>query len=117
MKNPKRKEIWLVEFEPKRGAEIAKTRPAIVVSIPETGHLPLRMIVPITDWKPQYGEYSWFVHLSPSQANGLTKESGADTFQCKSFSLERFVKKLGVISETEIRTIAASIAMCVGFEP
>ena len=117
MKNPKRGEIWLVEFEPKRGAEIAKTRPAVVVSIAETGHLPLRMVVPITDWKPQYGEYSWFVHLVPNAANGLTKESGADTFQCKSFALERFVKKLGRILDTEIQTIAASIAICVGFEP
>lgn len=32
---PKRGEIWLVEFEPQRGAEIQKTRPAEILSIGE----------------------------------------------------------------------------------
>jgi mRNA-degrading endonuclease toxin of MazEF toxin-antitoxin module len=35
MMKPKRGEIWLVEFEPQRGAEIQKTRPAVVRSIKE----------------------------------------------------------------------------------
>jgi mRNA-degrading endonuclease toxin of MazEF toxin-antitoxin module len=30
-------EIWLVEYEPQRGAEIQKTRPAVVLSIKEIG--------------------------------------------------------------------------------
>jgi len=32
---PKRGEIWLVEFEPQRGSEIQKTRPAEILSIGE----------------------------------------------------------------------------------
>ena len=28
---PKRGEVWLVDFEPTRGAEIKKTRPALVI--------------------------------------------------------------------------------------
>lgn len=88
---PKRGEIWLVDFDPAVGAELRKLRPAVVVSLDTIGRLPLRLVVPITDWKPQYANYPWFVQLSPTAANGLAKDSGADAFQTKSVSEQRFV--------------------------
>ena len=33
-------------------AEFAKTRPAVVVSADSVGRLPLRIVVPVTDWIP-----------------------------------------------------------------
>jgi hypothetical protein len=51
---PKRGEIWLVDFDPSLGAEIRKARPAVVVSLDSIGRLPLRVVVPVTDWKTQY---------------------------------------------------------------
>ncbi len=48
--NPRRGEIWDICFDPSLGAEIQKTRPA-VVNIESVGRLPLRMVVPLTDWK------------------------------------------------------------------
>jgi mRNA interferase MazF len=80
---PKRGEIWLVDFDPAVGAEIGKLRPALVISVDAIGRLPLRMIVPITDWKAQYEHYPWFVELSASPSNELVKHSGADSFQTK----------------------------------
>ena len=62
---------------------------ALVVSLDVIGRLPLRMVVPITDWKPYYAGYPWFVAIPADPANGLTKDSGADTFQTKSVSLTR----------------------------
>jgi mRNA-degrading endonuclease toxin of MazEF toxin-antitoxin module len=47
---PKRGEIWLVNLDPTVGAEIQKTRPAIVISSDYIGKLPLKLVVPITDW-------------------------------------------------------------------
>jgi mRNA interferase MazF len=43
--------------------------------------------------------YSWMVGLKPGPRNGLKKESSADAAQVKSFSTERFIKKLGVLSQ------------------
>lgn len=43
--NPKRGEIWLVNLEPTIGAEIRKTRPAVVVSSDFIGKLPLKLVV------------------------------------------------------------------------
>jgi len=43
----KRGEIWRINLDPSIGAEIRKTRPALVVSIDAIGALPLRVVVPI----------------------------------------------------------------------
>ncbi|MEP7234001.1 MAG: type II toxin-antitoxin system PemK/MazF family toxin [Ignavibacteriota bacterium] len=116
MIDPQRGEIWLLEFDPVRGAEIGKTRPAIVISVPTVGKLPLRMIVPVTDWKEYFSDLRWMTEIDPTTENGLSKTSGADAFQCKSFSLERFKRKLGKVSGKNLDEIAASIALCIGFE-
>jgi mRNA interferase MazF len=111
---PKRGEVWLVDFDPAVGAEIRKVRPAVVISMDTIGRLPLRMVVPITDWKPQYANFPWFVELLASPANGLAKDSGADAFQSKSVSENRFVGLLGRISPMQLDEIALAIALCVG---
>lgn len=103
-------------FGPKKGAEIQKVRPAAVISVKGVGRLPLRIVVPITDWKKEYADYPWFVHLRVTPTNGLTKESGADAFQVKSVSVERFMTKLGVLHDGEMESIAAAISLCVGYQ-
>jgi mRNA interferase MazF len=104
----------LVDFDPSVGAEIQKVRPAVVVSLDAIGRLPLRMIVPITDWKPQYISYPWFVEVPASSASGLAKDSGADAFQTKSVSEARFVRRLGQVTDDTLEEIASAIALCVG---
>jgi mRNA interferase MazF len=111
---PKRGEVWLVDFDPAVGAEIRKVRPAIVINMETIGRLPLRMVVPITDWKSQYALFPWFVELPATAANGLAKDSGADAFQTKSISENRFVRLLGQITAVQLDEIAAAIAVCVG---
>ncbi len=103
-------EIWMVEFYPKIGSEIAKLRPAVVVSSNEIGKLPLKTIVPITEWSPQYSNYPWMVKLEKSTLNGLSKLSAVDCFQIKNFSHERFVEKLGSIDGTILTMIHTTIA-------
>lgn len=111
---PRRGEIWLVDFDPVVGAEIRKIRPALVISVDVIGRLPLRMVVPITDWKPQYNDYPWIVELPASPSNQLDKDSGADAFQTKSVSLARFVRRLGQVTGAQLDEVASAIALCVG---
>ncbi len=112
-----RGEIWDVQFFPAVGAEIQKIRPALVINVPEVGRLPLSMVVPITDWKPAYSQYPWFVHLPHFMGSGLTKDSGADAFQTKSVSEIRLLQKLGVLASDKVEEVAAAVALCVGYEP
>ena len=111
---PKRGEIWLIDFDPSVGAEIQKMRPAVVISVDTIGRLPLRIIVPLADWKTQYANYPWFVELPASSTNGLAKDSGADAFQTKSVSHARFVRLLGKATTAQLDDIASAIALCVG---
>jgi mRNA interferase MazF len=111
---PLRSEIWLVNFDPAVGAEIRKLRPALIVNDNGIGRLALRIVVPITDWKPGYSTYPWFVLIPADAANSLAKDSGADAFQVKSVSLDRFDRRLGVVTEVQVDAVAKAVAVCVG---
>ena len=65
-----------MNLDPTIGQEIKKTRPAVVVSSKGIGRLPLKIIVPITDWKSPYANYPWMVYLEPNKQNGLFQEIG-----------------------------------------
>ncbi|MDX2270417.1 MAG: type II toxin-antitoxin system PemK/MazF family toxin [Cyanobacteriota bacterium] len=104
-----RGEIWLVRLDPTEGSEIAKTRPALIVSNDDIGILPLKVIVPITDWKERYANRPWMVKLTPDSQSGLTKDSAADCFQVRSISETRFVQKLGSISAIYMQKISNSL--------
>ena len=78
------------------------------------GRLRLKIVVPITEWKPRYVSFPWFVYLTPTSTNGLTKDSGADAFQVKSLSESRFLDRLGELTPSEMDDIANAIAICVG---
>lgn len=111
---PVRGEVWRIRFDPAEGDEIKKVRTAVVLSENAIGRLRLKIVVPITEWKPRYASFPWFVRLTPSAANGLTKESGADAFQVKSISETRFLDRLGELASDELDEIANAIAICVG---
>jgi mRNA interferase MazF len=104
----------LVDFDPAVGGEIRKIRPALVLNLDTIGRLPLRLVVPITDWKPQYANYPWFVELPASAATGLSKDSGADAFQTKSVSMSRFSRRLGSVTAAQLDDVASAVALCVG---
>lgn len=111
---PSRGEIWWIRFDPSEGAEIGKVRPAVVVNVPSVGRLPLRIVVPITDWQPKWATVPWFVYLKRTQRNGLAKDSAADCFQVKSLSLGRFESRIGLLTADEIDQVSAGVALCVG---
>jgi mRNA interferase MazF len=107
--NPKRGEIWLVNLDPTVGAEIKKTRPALVISSDFIGKLPLKLVIPITDWKPTFTTNLWHVRLAPSPQNGLTKPSAADTLQTRGIDTRRFIRKLSTLTTSDLQELAAAI--------
>jgi mRNA interferase MazF len=112
----KQGEIWLINLDPTMGAEIKKTRPAIIVNDNALGKLPLKIIVPVTDWKDRYKIAPWMTRIEPDKENGLTKVSAADSFQIRSVSRVRFVKKIGTVSETIIDDIRIGLAKVLSID-
>ncbi|MBI2921606.1 MAG: type II toxin-antitoxin system PemK/MazF family toxin [Planctomycetes bacterium] len=111
---PQRGEIWSVNFDPQVGDEMTKIRPAVVMSVSSVARLNLRIVVPLTDWKPRYADAPWLVHVRPNAENRLDKEVAADGFQVKSLSLDRFRRRIGALSAVELDEIAAAIGICIG---
>jgi len=110
---PRRGEVWDINLDPTRGEEIQKTRPAVVISSDAVGKLRVKLIVPITNWKPFFAENIWHVLLRPTNINGLTKDSAADALQTRSVSFERFTRKRGRLTQTEIEEIVQALAAVV----
>ncbi|MCB0520357.1 MAG: type II toxin-antitoxin system PemK/MazF family toxin [Lewinellaceae bacterium] len=106
----KRSEIWLINLDPTIGAEIRKTRPAVIVNDDALGILPLKVIVPITDWKPNYAVADWMVKLEPNAINNLAKGSAADCFQVRSLSQLRMVRKIGELDDLKMSEIEGALA-------
>lgn len=102
----KRGETCLVNLDPSVGAEIKKQRPAIIVSIDQLGKLPLKIIVPLTDWKSRYEIAPWMVKIHLTPQNGLSKASAADCFQVRSISELRLIKRNGVIHSENVHEIS-----------
>lgn len=113
---PKRGEIWLVNFDPTVGAEIKKVRPAVVISSDSVGKLPIKLIAPITDWKTYFSSNFWHVKIEPNSINGLNKASAIDTLQLRGMDLQRFIRKLGSVSEITMLEVMASVATVIEFE-
>ncbi|NJM47715.1 MAG: type II toxin-antitoxin system PemK/MazF family toxin [Alkalinema sp. RU_4_3] len=108
---PKRKEIWLVRFNPTIGDEIQKTRPAIVISSDNLPGLALRLVVPITGWKPAFDQIPWLIKLQPTLQNGLTKSSVANPLQTRSVALARLPSKLGTIADEQMDSILMALQL------
>ena len=105
----KRGEIWLVNLDPTIGSEIKKTRPAVIISSDLVGILPLKIIVPFTDWKDRYETAVWMVRIDPESNNGLSKPSALDGLQIRSVSQQRLVRRLGVLTPVQIAQIVQAV--------
>ena len=103
-------DIWLINLDPTVGAEIKKTRPAVIVNDNTLGRLPLKIIVPLTDWKDNYNVAPWMVRINPDNLNKLNKVSAADCFQVRSISDQRFVKHIGKVEDNILEQIRDGLA-------
>jgi len=105
----KRGEVWRINLDPTIGAEIEKTRRCVIVNSNRIGKLPLRVIVPFTEWHDMYSNADWHIPIVVSPTNGLTKKSSADTFQVRSLSEKRFVEKVGVLAQDDMERIGEGL--------
>ena len=77
---------------------------------------PLKLIVPITEWKEHYRQQVWHVQVLPSAMNGLSLSSSADAKQVRSVNLLRFKQKLGALRATEVQDVVSAIAIVLEYK-
>jgi mRNA interferase MazF len=107
-------EIWLVDLDPTVGAEMNKTRPALIINDNRVGKLPLKIIIPITGWKEHYSIAPWMIKIEHGAENGLAKISSLDCFQIRSVSQERLIEKIGKVTPDEINKVQEGIVKVLG---
>lgn len=112
----KRGEVWQVNLDPTIGAEIKKSRPCVIVNRDALAKLPLRIIVPLTEWNPKFEAAPWHVQVDATNENGLSKKSSADTFQVRSMSERRLVRKLGVVAPEILELIGAGLSISLALD-
>ena len=113
--SPLRGEVWRVNFDPTLGQEIKKSRPAVVISSDAMGKLPVKLVVPITEWKEHFSGSAWLVKITPDELNHLNKVSAADCLQIRGMDTVRFATRLGRVSSSVLEEIAAAIAIVVEY--
>lgn len=113
---PLRGEIWLVNFDPTLGAEIKKVRPAVVISSNAAGKLPIKLVAPITDWKPYFGQNFWHVKIDSDATTGLSKISAIDALQLRGVDVKRFIRRLGHVSDPIMSQITLAIVTVIEYE-
>ncbi len=113
MNQPLKGEIWQLDLDPTVGAEMQKVRPVIVISADGIARLPLKIVVPLTEWDDKYQELFWLIRIDPSESSGSNKLSAVDAFQVRCVSTKRFGKKLGDVSQEVLKKITAAITVFI----
>ena len=114
--NPRRGEVWDLNFDPTIGSEIQKSRPAVIISSDGVGHLPIKLVAPITGWQDRFSRNIWHIRIEPNNVNGLTKISVVDTLQTRGVDVIRFLRKRGKLNATLMQEITAAIAAIIEHE-
>ena len=104
VKFPKRGEVYLVNFDPTLGAEITKTRPALILQNDIANrYSPITIVAAITS-KFDDQLYSTEV-LIRSLEGGLTTDSVVLLNQVRSIDKRRLVRSLGAVSSETMEQV------------
>ena len=114
MSRPKRGDIYLVNFDPTRGAEIRKTRPALVLQNDIANKSsPITIVAAITS-KFDETLYPTEVLIAPQGKTGLAVDSVVLLNQLRSVDGRRLVKRLGRLASEKMAEVDQALRISLG---
>jgi mRNA interferase MazF len=111
--SPRRNEVYLVNFDPTIGAEIRKTRPALILQNDIANrHSPVTIVAAITS---QFDErlYPTEVLIKAGEA-GLAYDSVVLCNQIRSIDKRRLVRRIGVLTLDSVRRVERAVLISLG---
>ena len=114
MTYPRRAEIYLVDFDPSRGHEIQKTRPAVIVQNDIGNRYSAVTIVAAIASKLSPKPYPIEVAVTPRKGNGLTLPSAINLAQIRSVDRTRLTKRLGTLDAATMRKVDDALKISLG---
>jgi len=116
MKNPKRFEIWLVNWNPGRGSEQEGIRPSLIIQT-DAGNInpnyPNTIVVAIST---KGREVPFHIKVKPSSTNGLKSLSFIKCEQILTISKERLVEKIGTLEEHYLKLVEEALKLNLSLE-
>lgn len=113
---PQRGAVYLVAFDPAAGAEIQKTRPAVVLqNDPANRSSPVTIVAAITSNLAR-ATYATAVPMKAPEG-GLRADSVVLLNQVRTVDKARLKKRLGVLSPETMRRIDLALKVSLGLVP
>jgi mRNA interferase MazF len=111
---PRRGEIYVVNFEPTVGAEIKKTRPAVIVQNDIANRWsPITIVAAITSKFDAERMYPSEVAVRAGEG-GLRVDSVILLNQIRSVDTSRLVRRLGVLRTETVREVDRALLLSLG---
>lgn len=111
--SPRRGEVYLVSFDPTLGAEIRKTRPALILQNDVFNrHSPITIVATITS---QFDERLYPTEvLIKAPEGGMESDSVVLLNQIRSIDKQRLIKRLGILLPSTIRQVERALLISFG---
>jgi mRNA interferase MazF len=111
---PRQGEVWWARLDPVVGSEVAKTRPALVVSVEEINSAPARLciVAPITT-TPRAAA----VRIELPREGGAARVGYVEAYQVRTVSHDRLVGRIGVADDAVRSDVAHRIELYTRHRP
>jgi mRNA interferase MazF len=104
-----RGEIWLLDWNPRRGSEQGGFRPGLIIQSDLGNHAEgarTTIVVPLTT---QGRAYAFYVPVPKAKENGLPADSWANATQVFTVDKSRLAKRLGKVTPDQMKALAMAI--------
>ena len=105
-----RGEVWQLAVDSAAGEGAAEQRLVLILSSDALAVLPLRVVVPLVEWRETFAATPWMVRVPPVLNSGLTQVMAADALQVRSVSTARLSGRLGSLPERITGSVAQAVA-------
>lgn len=110
---PRRGEVYLIAFDPTLGAEIQKTRPAVILQNDIANRFSRITIVAAITSKVLGRRYPTNVLVTPPEG-GLIQDSVVLLNHIRSIDTQRLIRRLGVLKSETMEQIKHAIQISLG---
>jgi len=113
-KNPRRGEIWLIDWNPGRGSEQMGKRPALVIQTDAANSNPRYPNTIVLTLSTKGLPVATHVQFEPDSSNGLRETSSVKCEQVLTISKERLLQKWGQVSSTDLVRVERAVMTALG---
>lgn len=115
-RQPRRGDIWLLDWSPSRGSEQAGYRPGLIVQTDAANANPAYPNTIVLAISTKGKPVPFHVAVKPSRRNGLTEPSFVKCEQVLTVAKERLTRRLGAVDESSLQAVdrALRVVMEIG---